>query len=262
MFMELEGTKLHYEVIGEGMPIIIIHGHSVDYRLMSGPVERCFGEEEHYERIYFDLPGMGQTKLEDTVKSWEDIRSLLLKAIHELIGERHCLLVGESFGAHMIRSIASAIPTQVDGMAFVCPWIPDIEQNLPAREVTFREAGTDWEQKKYEYFTGIAVRWTKSIWKRYSDEIEPGILLFDAGFDALDNTLTIDRQAVFHKPAVFLTGRQDHCAGYEAAFELMKNYPKATYAVVDSCGHNMQIESEEMFKALIHDWLRRVQECA
>ncbi len=260
MFMEIEGTKLHYEVIGEGMPMIVIHGHSVDYRLMSGPMERCLGTAAPYRRIYFDLPGMGETKLEDTVRSWEDIRRILLIAISNLIGEEKCLLVGESFGAYMIRSILSALPSQVVGMAFICPWIPDITQKLPERVVTVRENGREWEQKEYDYFTGIAVRWNEEILKRYREDIEPGILLFDAAFDDLKNELTVDQEAVFYKPAVFLEGRQDHCAGYDAAYQLLEKYPRATYAIVDSCGHNMQIESEEMFSALFHDWLRRVQE--
>lgn len=260
MFMEIDGTKLHYEIMGKGMPMIIIHGHSVDYRLMSGPLERCFDEAERYQRIYLDLPGMGQTKLNDEIKSWEDIRRLLLKAMSELIGNKKCLLVGESFGAYMIRSILSAIPEQVAGMAFICPWIPDIQQSLPERMIAVKESGRDWNDRKYEYFTGIAVRWTEAIWERYQEEIESGVLLFDQKFDDLENTLIVDSEAVFDKPSVFMQGRQDHCAGYEAAFKLLEKYPRATYAVVDSCGHNMQIESAEMFTALIHDWLKRIQE--
>ena len=130
MFIEVEGTNIHYESKGEGMPILIFHGHGVDYRLMSGPIEKCFEKEDAYQRIYFDLPGMGESKLNDSIKSWEDLKRLFLKVIKELIGDRKCLMMGESFGGYFVRSLVSAIPEQVEGVGFVCPWIPDIEQKL------------------------------------------------------------------------------------------------------------------------------------
>ncbi len=260
MFIEVEGTKLHYERMGEGMPIIIFHGHSVDYRLMSGPIEQYFGREDAYQRIYFDIPGMGESQLNDSIGSWEDLKRLFLQAIRELIGDQKCLMMGESFGAYLVRGLVSAIPEQVEGIGFVCPWIPDLEQKLPERVITVKEPGTQWEDHQYDYFTGIAVQWKQEVWRRYQEEIEPGILLFDRHFDDLKNELTVDAEAVFDKPAVFMMGRQDHCAGYEAAFKLMEKYPRATYAIVDSCGHNMQIESDGVFEALMKNWLKRVEE--
>ena len=40
---------------------------------------------------------------------------------------------------------------------------------------------------------------------------------------------------------------------------LFVRFPRATIAVLDSVGHNLQIESEEVFEAHVNDWLWRVE---
>ncbi len=37
------------------------------------------------------------------------------------------------------------------------------------------------------------------------------------------------------------------------------NYPRATFAVLDTAGHNLQIEQPQVFNALASEWLDRLQ---
>jgi pimeloyl-ACP methyl ester carboxylesterase len=46
--------------------------------------------------------------------------------------------------------------------------------------------------------------------------------------------------------------------GFEDQYVLLPHYPRATFAVLDVAGHNLQIEQPELFAALIREWLRRV----
>lgn len=57
-----------------------------------------------------------------------------------------------------------------------------------------------------------------------------------------------------------LVGRQDQVAGYRGAWRILENYPRATFAVLDREGHNLQIEQPQLFNALLGEWLDRVQE--
>ncbi len=61
------------------------------------------------------------------------------------------------------------------------------------------------------------------------------------------------------KPACIITGRQDHAVGYSFAYELLDRFPRAAFAVLDMCGHNLHIENEPVFNQLINDWLRRTE---
>ena len=64
----------------------------------------------------------------------------------------------------------------------------------------------------------------------------------------------------FDRPSLILTGRQDDSTGYLEQFALLPHYPRATYAVLDVAGHNLQLEQPELFGALVREWLQRAAE--
>ena len=59
---------------------------------------------------------------------------------------------------------------------------------------------------------------------------------------------------------MILVGRQDAAVGYRDAWEVLEDYPRGTFAVLDRAGHNLQIEQETLFNALVNEWLDRVEE--
>lgn len=59
---------------------------------------------------------------------------------------------------------------------------------------------------------------------------------------------------------MILTGRQDSLVGYRDAWQLLENYPRGTFAVLDRAGHNVHNEQHQLFNALLGEWLDRVQE--
>jgi pimeloyl-ACP methyl ester carboxylesterase len=61
---------------------------------------------------------------------------------------------------------------------------------------------------------------------------------------------------------LFLTGRFDHWCGYRDAYQILDNYPRATFAVLDRAGHGLTIEQNILFRALVSEWLDRVEEYA
>jgi pimeloyl-ACP methyl ester carboxylesterase len=61
-------------------------------------------------------------------------------------------------------------------------------------------------------------------------------------------------------PTLILTGRQDHACGYRDAWDLLENYPRATFAVLDRAGHLLGLAQQELASALTREWLDRVEE--
>ena len=64
--------------------------------------------------------------------------------------------------------------------------------------------------------------------------------------------------AVFEKPSLIISGRQDAIAGYEDAIDSLPTYPRATYALLDTAGHSLAWERPDLFNALARDWLQRL----
>jgi pimeloyl-ACP methyl ester carboxylesterase len=67
----------------------------------------------------------------------------------------------------------------------------------------------------------------------------------------------------FARPSLILTGHQDSRVGYRGAWGLVEELPRATYAVLDLAGHHLgRIERPGLFRALVGDWLERMEATA
>jgi pimeloyl-ACP methyl ester carboxylesterase len=63
----------------------------------------------------------------------------------------------------------------------------------------------------------------------------------------------------FMGPSLILTGRQDATVGFRAAFDLVDELPRATFASLDLAGHWLgRVERPDAFHALVRDWLERM----
>ena len=51
----------------------------------------------------------------------------------------------------------------------------------------------------------------------------------------------------------------EHEVTYSRAWELLEQYPRATFAVLDAAGHALPHEQPELLRALVTEWLDRVQ---
>jgi pimeloyl-ACP methyl ester carboxylesterase len=265
-YCKVEKANIYYEEIGSGTPILMIHGFSPDHRLMKGCMEPIFQERDGYRRIYIDLPGMGQTKDYESIQNSDEMLEAVIQFIETTLPNQSFLIAGESYGGYITRGFIAKMPERVMGAALICPMIiPDKNaRSLPEHtniQVDHVFLTTLTEEER-EDFKGIHVKLDEYTWKRYNEEVVAGMNLADPAFlekisRAYGFTFQID-QEVFPKPSVFLTGRQDHITGYKDVFDLIDKYPRATFSVLDTAGHNLQIEQGKLLDVHISEWLYRV----
>ena len=72
-------------------------------------------------------------------------------------------------------------------------------------------------------------------------------------------TLTPDHAPAYAGPTVIVAGRLDSMVGYAVAIDLVDHYPHASLAVVDDAGHALPHEQPELLRALLAEWLARVE---
>ncbi len=271
MICRIKDLEVYYEVHGEGKPFIMLHGFAPDHRLMKGCFEPIFKQRSGYRRIYLDLPGMGKTKSKAWIKNADVMLDILVDFINEIIGDENFLLAGTSYGGYLARGIIHRMPDKVDGLLLLCPCIvaDAKKRNRPLHVALKREAGLleRLDPLEAEDFASMAVVQTETVWVRYRDEILSGVKVKDTPF--LNNfqrsgyafSFDVDAlQKKFEKPSLMLMGRQDATVGYKDAWSILDNYPRATFAVLDWAGHNLQLEQEELFCALVNEWLDRVND--
>lgn len=269
MECKIKDLSIHYEIIGEGKPIVMIHGYSVDHRIMTGCMEPIFQMKNNYKRIYFDLPGMGKSGSADWITDSDKMLDIVMELIEKIIPNENFLLAGQSYGGYLARGIVNKMAERVDGLVLIGPMIlPDFDKRmLPEFVVLQRDSQllSQLTSEQAEDFGENIVVQSARNFKKYKSEVLSGIEIANSCFlqtlrkNGYSFSFTVDDlNEKFAKPALILTGRQDGDVGYRDAFDILENYPRATFAILDGTGHNLQIEQEGVFQSLMNEWLVRV----
>jgi pimeloyl-ACP methyl ester carboxylesterase len=256
MEIRVDQVVVHYVEHGTGRPVLVLHGAGVDHREAEACFERAFDRVAGLRRIYPDLPGMGRTAAPDTVRSADDVLDTLFAFADEVIGGTAYLLVGHSAGGYYAQAMAARRPTQVAGLALVCPLLPGL-RDVPEHRVVAGsgEIGDD-------VFRSYFVVQTPEMLDRYERHVAPAAPLVDqAALDRIGErwALTPDHAPPYPGPTVVVAGRLDSTVGYAAATDLLDHYPHASLAVLDDAGHALPHEQPELLRALLAEWLTRVE---
>ncbi|HDR4460091.1 TPA: alpha/beta hydrolase [Bacillus cereus] len=272
MIYRIKDSEIYYEIVGEGKPVIIIHGCAPDHRLMMKCMESVFQKYEGYKRIYIDLPGMGKSNAPNWINSSDRIVEVLITFIEEIISTEKFLLVGESYGGYLAKGILAKMFERVSGLLLVCPVVvaePE-KRILPDKQVIVQDEEflNTLTSTEREEFCELAVIANEYTYKRFKEEIKPGLDV--ANYEFIERlqknySLTMDFQhEKYENPVLLLTRRQDISVGYqniiEIIEEIIEEYPRATLAVLDMAGHNLQIEQPELFESLVGEWIRRTNQ--
>ncbi|CAN5628560.1 alpha/beta hydrolase [soil metagenome] len=249
-------VAVHYEEHGAGRPVLVLHGAGVDHREPEACFEPAFDDVDGFRRIYPDLPGMGLTPAPDELRSAEDILATLLDFAAEVADGAPYLLIGHSAGAHYAQAMAARHPDQVAGLALVCPLLPEV-RDVPAHRVVVGsgEIGDD-------EFRGYFVVQTPQMLDRYDRFVRPAAELVDrAALQRIGEhwDLAPPDGPAYDGPTLVVAGRLDSVVGYAAATDLGDHFPHVSLAVLDDAGHALPHEQPEPLRALVGEWLARVQ---
>ncbi|MFE4541175.1 alpha/beta fold hydrolase [Arthrobacter sp. NPDC056727] len=259
-------VPVHYVEHGDGVPVLVLHGAGVDHREMLGALDPIFSELAGYRRIYPDLPGMGHTPAPGTINGADDVLDVLLAFVDGVIGDARFRLLGHSAGAYYARAIAGRRPDQVAGLALICPLVEDV-RDLPATQVLHASVDPDETLGAADagVFRDYFVVQTQATLDRYQEYVLPGMGLVDeGGLERIGQHWLFSTSPgagpPYTGPVLIAVGRQDSMVGYASQWDLLRHYPRATFAVLDRAGHALPHEQPGLLKALIAEWLDRVHE--
>jgi pimeloyl-ACP methyl ester carboxylesterase len=272
MQCDLGKLSVYYEVVGEGRPILMLHGTPVDHNQMMHEMEPIFQVRNGWKRIYPDIPGHGRTPPPDWITNSEGILKVVESFIDMVIPNRRFVIAGTSFGGYIARGLVHNRGSQIDGLFLNSPAIiqEESKRSLPPRQVVLEDAAVKEKAAKEAVggFEEMAVQQNESVlnylrtmktkveWSNYDDSFLRKVQDVSFSFD-------VDKiPAPFPAPTLFITGRQDSICGYRDAWQIIENYPRATFAVLDMAGHLAHAEQPEVWTALVNEWVNRVEDWA
>lgn len=271
MECQVRDIKIYYEEFGSGRPLLALHGWPLDHRHIANDLEPLFANRMGWRRLYPDLPGMGNTRAADWIINQDQMLDLVIEFLDTVApGERY-VVAGTSYGAYLARGLVHHRIDQIDGLLLDVPAVETdaAKMRLPQplvvhQDEAFLAALSPDEQE----MRGFIVAQSMDLLTEFRRVFSPAGAIADHSFlERLDKqyAFSFDVDALptsCPAPALFLTGRHDNWCGYREAYRLLDNYPRASFAVLDRAGHALAVEQKTLFRALVNEWLDRVEEYA
>jgi pimeloyl-ACP methyl ester carboxylesterase len=258
----IKDIPIYYDVSGQGRPIVVLHGASVDHRCPKAALEPAFSGQGGWSRIYLDLPGHGKTPGSDWIDNNDQMVDVLVDFVEAVIPGKRFAIIGQSYGGYLARGLAHRLAERVDGLFLWVPaTYPRSERKLPTHVVRVKEgraaAGVSTETEK-EFFGILVVQSQKAV-EFMKAHTTPAWEIGDEKFmgRVINTKLSFDLDSPkLEKPTFIVCGRQDAVVGYQNAYEFLNNYPMGTIVIVDGAGHALGLaEGEEIFMASVNAWL-------
>ncbi len=114
-FVEVEGARLHYVDVGEGVPVVLVHGASGNMRDFANSIldEIASG----HRVIAFDRPGHGWSERPDLEDAHDPaVQARLINAALKKLGVGRHVLLGHSWGGAVAMAYALQFPDDLLGV--------------------------------------------------------------------------------------------------------------------------------------------------
>jgi pimeloyl-ACP methyl ester carboxylesterase len=264
----LPGAEVNYAEIGEGAPIVFVHG-------ISGSWQNWLENLPHFGRshraIALDLPGFGASPM----PSWTIDMHAYGRLVHdfcEKIGvERGATLVGNSMGGLVAAEAVLSSPARFDRLALVSAaglintWLP--HQRGRAMSNAWRTFGPHYRRAARTIVANRLLRYlTFRFVIRYPSLLRRELLweqvasgLPCPGFaDALDAVIEYDardRLAEIEIPTMIVWGMDDWVISALAALSYHRRIPRSRLEIFERTGHVPQLERPARFNRVLEEFL-------
>jgi pimeloyl-ACP methyl ester carboxylesterase len=266
MYCNLGDVALYYETYGAGRPIVMLPGRPSDHRVMQRLMEPLFAQRDGWHRIYPDLPGTGRTSALDRLATHDAMLDAMLTFIDAVIPVQRFVLAGLSYGGYMARGVVYQRAASIDGLLLCAPQVKGdpAQAQLPPQTTLIADpplvADLGPGASLVVAQTPLVVESVRELFAEVAIADHP----FNDRLEvAAPFSFDVDRvPAPFAGPTLIVTARQDNLCGYRDAWDLLEQYPRATFAVLDRAGHFVNIEQDVLCRTLMREWLDRVEEAA
>jgi pimeloyl-ACP methyl ester carboxylesterase len=266
MKCDLEDISIFYETYGAGRPMVMLPGQPSDHRVMERFMEPLFTQRDGWLRLYPDLPGTGRTPGLDRLATQDQMLSAVLEFIDTVIPGQRFVVAGLSYGGYLARGVVYHRAASIDGVLLCAPQVtaPPAQAHLPPRNTLVEDPALADEIGPVANLIVVQSHTVVEAVRDVLAQVQIADHTFLARLEAAGPfSFDVDTlPSPFGGPTLILTARQDNLCGYRDAWDLLDNYPRATFAVLDRAGHFVNIEQDVLCQALMREWLDRVEECA
>ncbi len=241
--------KFKYIELGEGTPIVILHGLMGGLSNFDGVAE--YFPKQDYKVVIPELPLYTLSLLKTNINSF----AKYLKDFIDHKGWSEVILLGNSLGGHSGLLATKKFPERVK--ALVITGSSGLYESAMGESYP-RRGDYEFIKKKAEnvfYDPKVATK-----------EIVDDVFNTVNDKNKLIRTLAIAKSAIRHNmakdlpkmktPTCIIWGKQDNVTPPEVAVEFNELLPNSDLFWIDKCGHAAMMEHPDAFNTILHDWLK------
>ncbi len=257
-YADLGDIRLYYEESGSGVPVVFLHGFTLDRRMWN-PNADFFAA--HYSVILVDARGHGLSSAPQTGYSRDD-RVEDLRRFVEHIGLDRFHLVGLSMGGSTAIGYALRYQSKLKSVTFVSTGAAGYK--LPRNFSRFDElAKTEGLESARSAWRELALKWFKGkrsdphdLMKQMIDE-HSGAIWMDPLRGKYPSTPDLDQVHTIKVPTCVIAGDRDKV--FEPLSQaLHQRIAGSRLTIMKDAGHMLNLERPEEFNRLLGDFLESV----
>ena len=240
--------KFSYLEIGEGTPIIVLHGLMGGLSNFDGVAD--FFPKKGYKVYIPELPIYKMSILKTNVKNFAKYVGQFI----DHLGYDEVILLGNSLGGHIALLCTKLYPEKIK--ALVITGSSGLYESAMGESYPKRGNYEYIKQKAENVFYDPAIA-TKEI----VDEVYQSV----NDRNKLIRTLAIAKSAIRHNmakdlpkmttPTCIIWGRDDHVTPKEVAMEFDSLLADSELFWIDKCGHAAMMEHPDEFNEILYAWL-------
>lgn len=249
-YKTIEGTRVHYVDVGEGPPVVLVHGFASSLNAWGGIIKTL---QKDHRVIALDLKGFGYTDRPEGDYS-PKAQGKLVFGLMDALQIDHAAIVAHSWGSSVVLQMALDAPKRIDRIALYDAWV--YEEQLPTFFLWARAGGVGealfsmfYDERPDDKIAGAFYdksNVTEELVQSVEEQLDrPGTTA--AALAAVRGQHYADvqkRYATIDKPVLLLWGREDKVTTLEYGERLSKELPRAKLVVYPQCGHFPMIEAK------------------
>ncbi|MFD0825654.1 alpha/beta fold hydrolase [Neobacillus sp. M.A.Huq-85] len=258
-FVQVDDLTIHYEIEGNGKPLIILHGMGNNSQSWKKQLK---GLSEQYTVIAWDAPGYGKSSdPKEELMEFKEFANIL-KGFIEKLGHESVTLLGHSMGSAIALDFCYRFPDLVDALI-----ISDATRGAAALTKEENESKLKNRLKNIESLTPeeIAKLRVKSL---LSPEPSPEVLneveriysqIRPMGFRSVAYSLyhlnNMDILSSIRVPTLVICGELDKVTPVKESQVIHEKLQYSKFVIIPGTGHLCYQEAPETFNTIILDFM-------
>ena len=256
------GLKIHYRDVGEGFPIVFLHGYTASTRNWALTVPSL---SDRFRCISIDHPGHGQSEgpADEAFYALPNMATVAHAAIRE-IGIEECYLVGHSMGGMISQHVVLDHPQLVRALILVDTAAARLTGSASANEKLRQVARAEGIEAAFELRSKRDPRAADPAFLRLWREqfLMTSVDAYIGGSLAMENRQSLlDRLASLTVPTLIVCGENDE-PFLQPSRDMQAAIPGSELVVIAGAGHSPAAEAPADFNRTLAGFLDRVHAAA